>query len=84
MEAFDPFALAALHVDRVDLPARWFWRWRVADKRLTAEEAFALSQIDERFQAEKWGLDPRPRRGRKRLDAGAGRQRPGFMDLSRA
>ncbi|MEI9929891.1 MAG: hypothetical protein WDM89_04830 [Rhizomicrobium sp.] len=40
----------------------------VADKRLSAGEAFALSQIDERFQAEKWGLDSEAEARAKRLE----------------
>ncbi len=54
--AFDPFALAALHT-MASICGSLVLGLAVADKRLFAGEAFTLSQIDERYQAEKWGLD---------------------------
>ena len=30
----------------------------LAGERLTADEAFAASQVDETFQMERWGEDP--------------------------
>jgi chaperone required for assembly of F1-ATPase len=81
VEAFDPFALAALHVV-ASICGSLVLALAVADRRLTAAEAFAASQIDERYQAEKWGLDAeaqaRARRLEAELDAAAR-----FMDLSR-
>ncbi len=56
VEAFDPFALASLHV-MVSICGSLVLALAIADGRLTAAEAFALSQIDERFQADKWGHD---------------------------
>jgi chaperone required for assembly of F1-ATPase len=81
VEAFDPFALAALHVV-VSICGSLVLGLAVADNRLSAEEAFALSQIDERFQAEKWGLDSEAEARAKRLEqelVTAAR----FLDLSR-
>jgi chaperone required for assembly of F1-ATPase len=81
VEALDPFALAALHV-AASICGSLVLGLAVADRRLTAAEAFACSQIDERYQAEKWGLDAeaetRARRLAAELDAAAR-----FMDLSR-
>lgn len=81
VEAFDPFAIAALHVV-ASICGSLVLGLAVADRRLSAEEAFALSQIDERFQAEKWGLDSEAEMRAKRLELDlvtAAR----FMDLSR-
>ena len=81
VEAFDPFALAALHV-AASICGSLVLGLAVADRRLTAADAFACSQLDERYQAEKWGLDAeaeaRARRLAAELDAAAR-----FMDLSR-
>jgi chaperone required for assembly of F1-ATPase len=81
VEAFDPFALSALHVI-ASICGSLVLALAVADGRLSAEEAFALSQVDERFQAEKWGLDSEAELRAKRLErelVTAAR----FMDLSR-
>jgi len=81
VEAFDPFALSALHVI-ASICGSLVLALAVAAKRLSAEEAFALSQVDERFQAEKWGLDSEAETRAKRLErelVTAAR----FMDLSR-
>jgi chaperone required for assembly of F1-ATPase len=76
------FALAALHVV-ASILGSLVLALAVADKRLTPGEAFAASQIDERYQAEKWGLDSeaeaRARHLAKELDAAAR-----FMDLARS
>jgi chaperone required for assembly of F1-ATPase len=82
IEVLDPFALAALHVI-ASINGSLVVALAVADKRLSAEEAFALSQIDERFQAEKWGLDSDAEARAKRLEqelVTASR----FLDLSRS
>ena len=82
VETFDPFTLAALHVV-ASIAGSLSLALAVADKRLTAGEAFAASQVDERYQAEKWGLDAeaeaRARHLAKELDAAAR-----FMDLARS
>jgi len=56
VQAYDDFALTALHtaasiLASLSLALAW------ADGHLTAEQAFALSQLDERYQAEHWGED---------------------------
>ncbi|HEX4861301.1 MAG TPA: ATP12 family protein [Rhizomicrobium sp.] len=82
VKAFDPFALAALHVV-ASIAGSLVLALAVADKRLTADEAFTASRVDERYQAEKWGLDSeaeaRARHLAKELDAAAR-----FMDLARS
>jgi chaperone required for assembly of F1-ATPase len=81
VEVFDPFALSALHVI-ASICGSLVLGLAVVDKRVSAEEAFALSQIDERFQAEKWGLDSEAEARAKRLErelVTAAR----FLDLSR-
>ena len=50
------FALTALHA-AATLCGSLVLALALADGRLDAEEAFALSQLDERYQAEKWGAD---------------------------
>lgn len=82
VEAHDPFALAALHV-AASICGSLVLALALAQGHVTAGEAFALSQIDERFQAEKWGLDAeaeaRARLLAAELDAAAR-----FMDLARS
>jgi chaperone required for assembly of F1-ATPase len=55
----------------------------IAKGRLTPTEAFALSRIDEMFQAEKWGADPEAEK-RARLHAAELDSAGRFMALSRA
>jgi chaperone required for assembly of F1-ATPase len=79
--ALDVFALSALHVIAA-VTGSLVLGLAVADNRLSAAEAFALSQIDERFQAEKWGRDSEAEARARRLEqevVSAGR----FLDLSR-
>ena len=82
MEAESPFALAALHVV-ASIAGSLVLALAVADKRLTPGEAFAASRVDERYQAEKWGLDAeagaRAKHLARELDAAAR-----FMDLARS
>jgi chaperone required for assembly of F1-ATPase len=82
LEAESPFALAALHVI-ASIAGSLVLALAVGDGRLTPGEAFALSQVDERYQAEKWGLDSeaeaRARHLAGELDAAAR-----FMDLARS
>lgn len=54
--AYDDFVLAALH-SAASLLSSLILTLALAEQRLTAEEAFALSQLEERYQAEKWGTD---------------------------
>lgn len=53
---FDPFALVALHT-ATSITGSLALGLAIMEARLTAPEAFALSQLDETFQAEKWGQD---------------------------
>lgn len=66
VETLDPLALAALHLI-ASVSGSLVLALAVADKRLSAEEAFALSQVDEQFQVEKWGLDFEAEARAKRL-----------------
>lgn len=54
--ALDAFGLTALH-DLVTLPGSLLLGLAVLEGRLTADEAFALSRLDEEFQAGRWGRD---------------------------
>ena len=56
MAQHDPFILTALHAVAT-LCGSLVLALALADGRLTAGEAFALSRLDERYQAEKWGTD---------------------------
>lgn len=51
-----PFQLAALH-DLIAITGSLVLGLAVAENRLTADEAFALSRIDEHWQIEQWGED---------------------------
>jgi len=55
----------------------------IAKGRLSPAEAFALSRIDEAFQAEKWGLDAEAER-RARLHAAELEMAGKFIELARA
>jgi chaperone required for assembly of F1-ATPase len=52
----DPFALVALHT-ATSITGSLALGLALAQGRLTAREAFALSRLDEDFQAERWGRD---------------------------
>lgn len=54
--ALTPFELAAFH-DLVALSGSLILGFAVIEGRLTAEEAWALSRVDELFQIEQWGAD---------------------------
>lgn len=56
LDALDPWELTALH-DLVTLPGSLVLGLAVFDGRLSADEAHALSRIDEDHQAEAWGRD---------------------------
>jgi chaperone required for assembly of F1-ATPase len=52
----DAFALAALH-NAATVTGSLVLALALAEARLDARQAFALSRLDEAFQAEKWGAD---------------------------
>jgi chaperone required for assembly of F1-ATPase len=54
--AFDDFALAALHV-LVSITGSLVLGLAVAEGTLDSAQAFALSRMDEDYQAERWGRD---------------------------
>ena len=56
VEARDAFELAALHV-LASITGSLVLGLAVLDGRLSARDAFALSRLDETYQAEKWGRD---------------------------
>lgn len=56
VRALDPFRLAAFH-DLVSISGSLILGLAVTRGRLTAPEAFALSRLDEDWQAEQWGQD---------------------------
>ncbi|MFN3524543.1 MAG: ATP12 family chaperone protein [Paracoccus sp. (in: a-proteobacteria)] len=56
LAALDVFALTAAH-DLVTLPGSLVLGLAVLRGRLNATDAFALSRLDEEFQAERWGQD---------------------------
>lgn len=60
LHAADAFALTALD-DLVALSGSLVLGLAVADGRLAPEVAWGLSQIDETWQAEQWGVDPEAR-----------------------
>jgi len=52
----DPFVLTAVHAAAM-LCGSLVLALAILEGRLTAEEAFAASRLDEEYQAEKWGRD---------------------------
>jgi chaperone required for assembly of F1-ATPase len=54
--AFDTFRLAAFH-DLVAITGSLVLAFAVTKGRISAQDAFALSRIDEAWQAEIWGVD---------------------------
>ena len=64
----DDFELAALHV-LASITGSLVLGLTVLDGRLSAEEAFALSRLDEAYQAEKWGTDREAEQRALRLEA---------------
>ncbi len=64
----DVFALAALHTVTT-ISGSLVLALAVADDRISAEDAFSLSQIDEAYQAERWGTDAEAEARRNRLAA---------------
>jgi chaperone required for assembly of F1-ATPase len=79
---FDRWRLAALQ-SATTLTGSLILALAVAEERLDAAEAFALSRIDETFQAENWGRDAEAEERTQRLAqelAAAAR----FLDLARS
>jgi chaperone required for assembly of F1-ATPase len=62
------FDLAALHV-LASITGSLILGLAVLDGRLAPREAFALSRLDESYQAEKWGLDREAEQRAERLAA---------------
>lgn len=56
VSAYDAFGLSALHT-AVAILGSLVLGLALAEGRLTAQTAFAASQLDEHYQAEKWGED---------------------------
>ena len=56
VDGLDAFGLTALH-DLVTLPGSLILGLAVINGRLTADQAHALSRIDEEYQASRWGRD---------------------------
>lgn len=56
LTGYSPSVLAGLH-HAVTILGSLVLALALAEGRLTAAEAFDLSQLDERFQAERWGVD---------------------------
>lgn len=54
--AYDDFTLTALH-SSASLLTSLVLALALAEGRLSGGEAFAISQLDERYQAERWGED---------------------------
>ncbi len=64
LDAFDAFALAALHV-MTSLTGSALLPLAVARKRLTPDEAWTAAHVDEDWQASKWGEDAEAKARRK-------------------
>jgi chaperone required for assembly of F1-ATPase len=56
LAGYDPFTLAALHVV-ASITGSLVLALAVAEGEIIGAQAFALSRIDETYQAEKWGED---------------------------
>lgn len=82
VEAFDDWTLSALQT-ATGACGSLIVALALVEGRIDAEEAFAVSQIDETFQIEAWGEDPEAtkRRAALRTDITACRR---FVDLLRA
>ena len=82
MGEFNPLVLTALHA-AATLCGSLVLALAILEGRLTAEEAFAASRLDEDYQAEKWGRDARAEaRARAMLDELTAAAR--FMQLAKA
>ncbi|PKU21882.1 ATP12 family chaperone protein [Telmatospirillum siberiense] len=63
---YDPLRLTALQ-SAVPATGSLVLGLALVEERLTAEEAFAISQLDETYQTELWGEDPEAARARAAL-----------------
>lgn len=68
VEGFDPARLTAIAVATPAVGSLVI-ALALVEGRLSADEAFAVSQIDEAFQAERWGVDAESRAARAALAA---------------
>lgn len=75
VEVMDPFELAAFH-DLVVLSGSLVLALAVTEGRLSAEEAWSLSRLDEEYQIEEWGED-------EEAAEAAARRRTAFLDAAR-
>jgi chaperone required for assembly of F1-ATPase len=82
VSGLDDFHLAALHV-LVSITGSLVLGLAVLDGRLTADEAFTLSRLDEAYQAERWGADREAEQRAQRLAAEMGHAAQ-LVSLSRA
>ncbi len=82
VSVLDDFQLAALHV-LSSVTGSLVLGLAVLDGRLTAAEAFALSRLDEAYQAEQWGADREAEQRAERLAAEMGHA-AALVSLSRA
>ena len=73
--SFDPFRLAGLH-DLIAISGSLILALAVTHRKLTAEQAWELSRIDEVWQQELWGIDD------EAADLAAYRKR-GFLEADR-
>ena len=64
----DDYAVAALHI-MASITGSLVLGLAVLDQELTPQDAFALSRLDEAFQAEKWGTDREAEERARRLAA---------------
>jgi len=76
------FHLAALHV-LASVTGSLVLGLAVLDGRLTADEAFALSRLDDSYQADRWGIDREAEQRAGRLAAEMGHAAE-LISLSRA
>lgn len=79
VSACDDFELAALDV-AASLASSFVVALALVDRHMGAEEAFAVSHLDELFQAEKWGRDAEAEARRARIVAELGAVE-GFVSL---
>lgn len=82
LESRDIFALVGLH-GATAITGSLVLALAVAERRLTADEAFALGRLDERFQIETWGQDAEAE-GRALRQAADLRAIARFLDLARS
>ncbi len=73
-DRLDSFGVAALH-DLVTISGSLVLALAVRHRHLSAEEAWALSRIDEEFQIEQWGPD-------EEAEAAAATKRQAFLDAA--